>query len=326
MINEHFKTLKIGLIGIGEQMRDNLIPVLNLLENVEIVAMCDLKRTNLVPQSINFYTDYYQMLEIEKLDIVIVASYPEIHEKVLEFCILKNINVFVEKPPTYTLQKLQELTNLFEKNSKKPIIGFGMNFNYAKSIQKIDQFILQNKKEVGEIEHIRIAHLASKPNEYTFWKMTNLLDCFLLSQAIHPLALANKYINKEVKVRDTSYLKDNSIYYSLDLDVANDLKIKVFATNNSPYFSWDFTLITSNKFYFHIDQNWTLKIKAPANFKNLSNEKIEINFLESPIKCGHENPGYYDELATFVECVRNKTEFREDLYFMENVYKLMYDR
>ena len=209
-MSKEISLLKIGLIGLGEQMRDNLIPVLNLLENVEIVAMCDLVTNNLIPQNINFYTNYERMLEIEKLDIVVVASYPEVHEKVLEICILKNINVFIEKPPTYTLAKIQELVKLFEK--EKPTIGFGMNFNYAKSIQKLDQFISQNKSEVGEIEHIRIEHLASKPKEFRFWKMTNLLDCFLLSQAIHPLALANKYINNNsVKIRDTSYVKNDSI-------------------------------------------------------------------------------------------------------------------
>jgi myo-inositol 2-dehydrogenase/D-chiro-inositol 1-dehydrogenase len=111
--------VRIGFIGCGQHATQNLYPTFRLgvtggsafhPEPIgTLVACCDLDedRARLNAREFGFdrsYTDYRAMLEKEELDCVFCVMHPRDQWKVALECLEAGKPVFVEKPPTETLE------------------------------------------------------------------------------------------------------------------------------------------------------------------------------------------------------------------------------
>ncbi|MFA5306454.1 MAG: Gfo/Idh/MocA family oxidoreductase [Candidatus Babeliales bacterium] len=105
--------LKVAIIGIGKQGWDNILPSLAQIKTISTVATCDIDKNKADLAARNYgaksYCDYKKMIENEELDAIIVASYPNVHYNVTKLALEKGIAIFIEKPPTFTLEELETL-------------------------------------------------------------------------------------------------------------------------------------------------------------------------------------------------------------------------
>jgi predicted dehydrogenase len=84
--------IKVGLVGLGEQSVDNLLPSLFLSSYANLVAICDINENKLNSIGmkngiVHAYVDYRNMIDSEGLDAVVVCSFPDVHYEVAKYAL-----------------------------------------------------------------------------------------------------------------------------------------------------------------------------------------------------------------------------------------------
>ena len=116
------KIFKVAFVGCGAISPNHLF-ALQLLDNVEIVALCDKVYANAEKSKEKYglnskiYTDYEEMLASEELDAVHIATPHFLHAPMTIAALKKNINVFLEKPMCINRKEIEEMIAA-EKESK----------------------------------------------------------------------------------------------------------------------------------------------------------------------------------------------------------------
>ncbi len=94
--------LKVALVGIGG-MGKNHFKIYSKFDDIDFVAACDLREERIdvakeIKSDMNFYTDYYEMLEKEKPDIVDVSTPTFLHKEHTIAAFRAGAHVICEKP------------------------------------------------------------------------------------------------------------------------------------------------------------------------------------------------------------------------------------
>jgi len=126
--------LKAAVIGVG-MMGRNHARVYAQMEHATLVAAADLDTAALEPiartYKINVYTDYIQMLEAEKPDLVSIAVPTRLHREVAIAVMRRGIHVFLEKPISASIEEGQEIVDCAKKEGVKLAVGHIERFNPA---------------------------------------------------------------------------------------------------------------------------------------------------------------------------------------------------
>jgi predicted dehydrogenase len=152
--------VKIGVIGTGSIAQVVHLPILSKLEDVELVAICDIDDTKIKVLSEKFHIPrwYYlidNMMKHEKLDAIHICT-PSVFHYPMAFLALKNgVNVFVEKPISLTYQEAEKLHDLAETNGLTVMVGMQNRFRDDVAILK--DFI--DNDELGDIYYIKAGWL-----------------------------------------------------------------------------------------------------------------------------------------------------------------------
>jgi len=137
------RKLRIGFIGAGVRANAAHYPSLAEMDDVEIAAICDLRRDRLVSTAEKYgvkhrYTDYKRMLREIDLDAVYIIMSPELLDPIVTYCLEEGKNVFIEKPPGMSVEETRRWADLARKNDCKTAVGFQRRFHpcvqYAKRI------------------------------------------------------------------------------------------------------------------------------------------------------------------------------------------------
>ena len=135
------KIYNVALVGCGN-IAPNHIRALLQLPNVRIVALCDKNAEKAEKRKAEFsldskiYTDYENMLNLEKLDSVHIATPHYLHAEMVISALLRNINVFLEKPVAISFSEIERMKEA-EKSSKASVcVCFQNRFNPSTKIAK----------------------------------------------------------------------------------------------------------------------------------------------------------------------------------------------
>jgi len=112
--------LRAGIIGLGK-MGLSHASIIGAHPSVEMVGLCDTSALVLEAfrkfSKVNVYDDYKKMIDVEKLDFVVVASPTKFHYDMVKYALERGIHTFCEKPFSLTIDEGQELVKLaMEKN------------------------------------------------------------------------------------------------------------------------------------------------------------------------------------------------------------------
>ncbi len=126
--------LKAAVIGVG-MMGRNHARVYAQMENIRLVATADADQHALEPiartYKIGVYTDYVQMLEQEKPDLVSVAVPTRLHRDVAIAAMKRGVHVFMEKPIAGNVEEGQEIVDCAKTTGMKFAVGHIERFNPA---------------------------------------------------------------------------------------------------------------------------------------------------------------------------------------------------
>lgn len=155
--------LNAGVIGVGSMGR-NHARVFAQMTDVNLAAIADtdgeaaqnMART----YKANAYTDFCQMFERERLDIVSVAVPTRLHAKVALEAIRYGAHVFVEKPLAFSLDECQAMIDAARQANVRLGVGHIERFNPA---------ILELKRrldagELGRVFQIRSRRVGPFPS------------------------------------------------------------------------------------------------------------------------------------------------------------------
>lgn len=132
--------MRYALIGCGRISPNHIMAAKN--NNLDFVAMCDIdpkmmkdKTEKFGLDSVHQYTDYQEMLEKEKPELVAIATWSGEHARIALDCLDAGCNVIVEKPIALSLADADRIIAKANEKNLKVCANHQNRFN--KSIQKI---------------------------------------------------------------------------------------------------------------------------------------------------------------------------------------------
>jgi predicted dehydrogenase len=144
------------LIGCGAIAREHL-SVLATLDNVEIVAVCDISAARAEAAAERFgiaksYTSHRDLLAELKPDLIHITTPPASHLPIATDCLTAGLNVFCEKPMTVRYADFCALKQLASDNHC--MLMENQQNRFHSSIQRIEELIRSG--ELGDVIEVQI--------------------------------------------------------------------------------------------------------------------------------------------------------------------------
>ena len=199
--------MKYALIGCGRIATNHVKAA--VLNNLEIVAMCDLDLDKIDAllaihnlqenKAISKYADYKKMLDDHpEIELVAIATSSGAHAEIALFCIEHAINVIIEKPMAMCMEDADKIVLAAEKKKVKVCACHQNRFNLA--VQEVRQAV--EKGRLGEISHGSVHVRWNRGKEYYTqapWRGTWAEDggC-LMNQCIHSIDMLRWMLGGQV--------------------------------------------------------------------------------------------------------------------------------
>ena len=229
--------MKYALIGCGRIAPNHLEAAVN--NKLEIVGICDivqehmdilLEKVGMKDASFKRYTDYHEMLEKEKPELVAIATESGEHARIALDCLDMGCNLIIEKPIALSLE---DADKIIAKSEEKGLVVCANHQNrFNKSIQKIRQAV--ENKELGKMLY-GTAHIRwNRGKDYYTqapWRGTWAQDGgALMNQCIHNIDLLRWMMGDEVT--EVCAYTDNLNHNYIE---AEDLGIAIVKFKNGAY-------------------------------------------------------------------------------------------
>ncbi len=129
------KKLRVAIIGCGGIANGKHLPSLKKLEQVEMVAFCDIEIKKAEKAAIEYgtpeaavYKNYKQLLEDESIDVVHVLTPNISHAEISIASMEAGKHVMCEKPMAKTSEEAKLMVETAERTGKKLTIGYNNRF------------------------------------------------------------------------------------------------------------------------------------------------------------------------------------------------------
>lgn len=196
------KKYKVGIIGCGV-IAPNHLTVLIGLDNVELVAVCDVVKEKADKKAEEYgctaYYDYKEMIASESLDSVHICLPHYLHSEVTIYCLNAGVDVLCEKPMDISYAKALQMKEAADKSGRKLGIIFQNRYNPG---TRFAVKLLKSGK-IGELRGVSASltwHRDQKYYDQDEWrgKWATEGGGVLINQAIHTVDLTRYLINSEV--------------------------------------------------------------------------------------------------------------------------------
>lgn len=198
------KQIKLAVIGAGGQCTGALMPGIPYIQEIDLVAVCDLKPELAERNARNFgaraaYSDVAQMLEQAKPDACMVVGPPEIHENIGLQVLEAGCHLFIEKPAAPTVEGAKRLVDTARRVGKVGQVGHMMR--HADPVRIAHE--IATGEDFGEI--------LSVESKYTTWP-TGAIPAgqgwgepdedwtYMLVQGGHPIDLMRHFLGPITRV------------------------------------------------------------------------------------------------------------------------------
>jgi len=149
------KKTRVAIIGTGNISRTH-IKAYQKLENVEIVAACDINRKrvedfcrdNSIP---GVYHDHNELLEKEKPDAISICTWNNSHARIAIDALRAGSHVLCEKPLAMNRHEAEEMKKTAEETGKLLMVGFVRRFDQGTEIAR--DFI--NSGRLGDVYYAK---------------------------------------------------------------------------------------------------------------------------------------------------------------------------
>ena len=217
------KIYRVAVVGCGT-IAPNHLSALGVLENVKVVALCDVKKERAEAMRENFaptasvYESFDELLSAETLDAVHIATPHYLHAKMAIKALGMGLNVFLEKPMCISREEIDALLEAERKSTGRICVSFQNRFNETTLLAK--QIIAEDGGPIGAYGTV----IWWRDEDYYLksgWRGSKTTEGggVLINQAIHTLDLltyvmgkpryvtatiANHHLKGKIDVEDSS--------------------------------------------------------------------------------------------------------------------------
>lgn len=229
-------SIKYALIGCGRISPNHIAAAIE--NELEIVALSDLLPEKMeekvsqfdLPKATSLYTDYKEMLEKEKPQLVAICTESGKHGQIALDCIEAGCNLIIEKPIALSLEEADEIIAKAKKKNVKVSACHQNRFN--KSIQKIREAV--ENERFGRLLH-GTAHIRWNRGEGYYkqapWRGTWKQDGgALMNQCIHNIDLLRWMMGNDIE--EVTGMTDNLNHGYIQ---AEDLGMALIKFSNGSY-------------------------------------------------------------------------------------------
>ncbi|WP_373895481.1 Gfo/Idh/MocA family protein [Virgibacillus sp. CBA3643] len=149
--------IKVSVVGCGGIANGKHLPSLSKLEQVEIVAFCDIIEERAKKASEKYgvggaktYENYKELLQDASIDVVHVCTPNNSHAEITVAALEAGKHVMCEKPVAKTTEEAKQMVEAAERTGKKLTIGYNNRF-------RPDSQYLHNVCERGDLGEIYYA-------------------------------------------------------------------------------------------------------------------------------------------------------------------------
>lgn len=306
--------LRIGLVGLGNQSQENLLPAIAQIKGARLAAVCDADGGKVASLSaalghVEVYPDLDAVVRPDHIDALVMACPPQAHLQGSRLAIQRGLPVFVEKPPCEDLDILRGLADLAA--SRDAITAVGLNFRFAQPVVRAVEIMRSDR--FGGAAHIDIRHFANKPRA-PLWGGTDTVRSFLLAQTIHSFDLAVSLGGSLASVgAEVDEIRPGMLIINVQLRFKGGMSASVLTGNAFPSFEFSMTSIGRNGGYMVLDNLSTLEVSDEAGGSLRPGEKRwSERWHVGPLDSGYARAGYLGELQSFVDHVRRGERFPAD--------------
>lgn len=147
--------IRVGIIGTGFGGKVHA-PLMTEHPNFEVIAISSVHRGN--SEDIraktgieNVYTDWREMIQQQKLDLVSVVSMPSLHHEMTLECFKKEVHVLCEKPMAINQKESLEMIAARDEIGHMGFLNF--EWRYLPARLYVKKLLDQDK--IGKVMHIR---------------------------------------------------------------------------------------------------------------------------------------------------------------------------
>lgn len=199
--------MKIGIIGLGNICEKAYLPYITSKEDIELIfctrneeKLENIKSKYRIKESANTVEELIKM----NIDGAFVHTSTESHVEIIEKLLENNINVYVDKPISYSYEESKRMVEIAKE--KGVILMVGFNRRFAPMYSAIKK---QEKPTTIKVEKNRM--YSPKKSEVI------VLDDF-----IHILDTARFLIGDKVEIYNIKALKQDNLIYNLVVTLGNE--------------------------------------------------------------------------------------------------------
>lgn len=321
---------KVALVGTGSIAQIAHLPNWSKMDDVELVAICDVDRGKAASITDKFnvprwYSVLDDMLNREKLDGLHICT-PSLHHYPMALLALsKGVNILVEKPVALNSKETEKLNNQAKKNNLTLMVG--MHNRFRDDVRQLRDYLAQN--ELGEIFYIKTGWLKKwTKNETAGWHSEKKSSGggVLIDLGIQILDLAFFIANfpklKKVKLYD--------YHLNPNMDV-EDAALAVIETSEGQTItiemSWKMHL-EKDTMYTHIfGKNGAAKLNPLRIHKEMHGNLVNVTPLHLSTTDLFKK-AYSKELSHFIKVVRGEEENMssgDDALFVMKIIDALYE-
>ena len=199
--------MKIGIIGLGNICEKAYLPVVTSLDDIELV-FCTRNIDKL-----KHYSDKYRVSEYvtsidelinKNIEAAFIHTATESHSEIIEKLLNNNIDVYVDKPISYSLEDSIKLSKLAKEKNKIFMVGFNRRFAPMYS----------NLKNIGLPSIIKLEkNRLDSPKDPVV---------FVLDDFIHVLDTIRFLEKDKLAILNVSCKKKNGLLYNLVVTLGNE--------------------------------------------------------------------------------------------------------
>lgn len=229
-------SLKYAIIGCGRISPNHIAAAIE--NELDIVGLCDVVPGNMedkiskfnLPETTPQYTDYKELLEKEKPELIAICTESGNHGSIALDCIEAGANLIIEKPIALSLEEADQIIEKAKEKNVKVSACHQNRFN--KSIQKIREAV--EDERFGRLLH-GTAHIRWNRGEDYYkqapWRGTWEQDGgALMNQCIHNIDLLRWMMGDEIT--EVVGMTDNLKH---DFIEAEDLGLALIKFANGSY-------------------------------------------------------------------------------------------
>ncbi|MGB9682138.1 MAG: Gfo/Idh/MocA family protein [bacterium] len=201
------RRLRFAIIGCGQNASKHGDSVLHI-PYLDLIAVCDKNKDKAevfanTYKAEKVYTDYRELLEKEKLDLVAVSTPHVLHTEIARESLEHSVNVLVEKPLALSSEEAKDLCLLADKLGLR--LGMVAQMRYNPLIEIAQEAV--NSAFLGRLFLGNVRMLWHRPQEYfeNSWRGTKLYDGgMVFNMAIHYIDILLSFFGRVKSIQAVS--------------------------------------------------------------------------------------------------------------------------